>query len=80
MSLMVAENASGRNGRAVAIERQHVIAARRAITEDEDLAPAFGAQVDEVVARAAQKAGKIEVARLERDLATVRIRYIYLSS
>ena len=57
-----------RNGRAVAVERQHVVASRRAIAEDEDLAPAFGTQVDEVVAGAAQEAGEIEVARLEREL------------
>ena len=63
---MVEANASGGTASGVAVEGQHVVAARRAITEDENLAPAFGAQVDEVIARAAQKAGEIEVARLER--------------
>ena len=62
-----------RNGGAVAVERQHVVAPRRSIAEDEDLAPAFGAQVDKVVARAAQKAGEVEVARLERGLVAFRI-------
>ena len=66
MSLMVEENASGGTAGGVAVERQHVIAPRRAIAEHENLAPAFGAQVDEVVAGAAQKAGEIEIARLER--------------
>ena len=68
MSLIVEANASGANADGVAVERQHVVAARRTITEHKDLASAFGAQVDEVVARAAQKAGEVEVARLERDL------------
>ena len=71
MSLMVAENASGERC-GVAVKRQHVVAARRAVAEDENLAPAFGAQVDEVVARAAQKAGEIEVARLERGFVARR--------
>ena len=66
MSLIVAENASGRTAGAVAVEGHHVVAARRAIPKDEDLAPPFGAQVDQVVACAAQEAGEIEVARLER--------------
>ena len=74
MSLMVEEKASGGERCAVAVERQHVVAARRAIPEHEDLAPAFGAQVDEVVARAAQKAGEIEVARLERGFAARHVR------
>ena len=66
MSLMVAAKASGGTLRRVAIEGHHVVAARRAIPEDENLAPPFGAQIHKLVARAAQKAGEIEVARLER--------------
>jgi hypothetical protein len=50
MSLMVAENASG--GGALAVKGQHVIASHRAITEDENLVPTFGTQVDEVTLRA----------------------------
>src|ERR1700730_11007667 len=50
---------------AMAIKGNHVIPARRTITEDENLAPALGAKVDEVVAGAAQKAREIEIARLE---------------
>ena len=57
-----------RDRRALAIERQHIIAAGRTIAEDEDLAPAFGAQIEEVIARAAQEAGEIEVAGFERAL------------
>src|SRR3979411_2344581 len=51
---------------ALAVKGQHVIPAGRTITEDENLAPAFGAKADEVVAGAAQKAGEIKIARLER--------------
>jgi len=66
MSLMVDGERQRPNGDAVAVERQHVVAPRRAIAEDEDLAPRFGPQVDEVVSRAAQETGEIEVACLER--------------
>jgi hypothetical protein len=52
----------------LAVKRQDVIVAGFAITEDEDLASAFGAQIKEVVARAAQEAGEIEVAGFERAL------------
>jgi hypothetical protein len=40
---------------ALAVKSQHVVAARRSVAEDKNLATTFGAQVDEVVARAAQK-------------------------
>ena len=75
MSLIVAAKASGRTLPAVAVERQHVVAARRTVPEHEDLAPAFGAQVDEVVAGAAQKAGEIEVACLERGFVARHVRF-----
>jgi hypothetical protein len=47
----------------------HVFAPGWAIAEHKDLAPPFGAQVDQIVARATQVAGEIEIARLERDFA-----------
>ena len=72
MSLMVDGERQRWNSRAVAVERQHVVAPRRAVAEHEDLSWPFGAQVDEVVARAAEEAGEIEIARLERDLAVRR--------
>jgi hypothetical protein len=78
ISLVVAENASG--GGASTIEGQHVVAARRPIAEHEDLARAFGAQVDESVPRAAQDAGEIEVARLERRFAARHDPVVRLSS
>src|SRR3954465_7740740 len=62
-----------RDRSALAVKGQHVIAACRAITENENLAPSFGAQVDEFVPGAAQEAGEIEVARLERNLARHRL-------
>jgi hypothetical protein len=55
-----------RDHRALAVERQHVVAAVGSVAEDEDLALAFGAQIEEVVARAAQKAGEVKVAGFER--------------
>ena len=62
----------------MAVKGQHVVAARRPIAEDEDLAPAFGAQVDEAVARAAQEAGEVEIARLERR-SLARLALFFLS-
>src|SRR5262245_17224070 len=76
MPLIAEAKAQWANAAGVAIERQYVLTACRAITEDENLAPAFGTQVDEVVARAAQKAGEVEVACLEQEVAT----YLYMSS
>ena len=63
------------NGGAVAVERHHVFAPGRAIAKHEDLAPAFGAQVEQFVAGAAQEAGEIEVARLERGLRRSPLSY-----
>ena len=65
MSLMVAANASGRT----VAPRRRTPSRHRAGSADpgnEDLAPALGAQVEQLVAGAAQKTGEIEVARLER--------------
>jgi hypothetical protein len=53
------------DGRAVVVERQYVIAARRAVSEDEDLALPFGAKVNQVVSRVPLETGQIEVPRLE---------------
>jgi hypothetical protein len=64
MSLMVVEKARPRRC-ALAVERQNVVAGGRPVAEDKDLAPAFGAQADEVVAGAAQEAGEIEGMRFE---------------
>src|SRR5689334_12721264 len=50
---------------ALAVERQNVVGARGAIAEDEDLAPAFGAQAHEVVAQAAQETGEVEIPSFE---------------
>lgn len=75
MSLMVEENASGVTAAAFSVERHHVVAPRRAIAEYEDLAPAIGSKVEQLVAGATQEAGEIEVACLERD--AVRWRRIH---
>jgi hypothetical protein len=68
----------GRNGGSVPIKRHHVFAPGWAIAEHKDLAPPFGAQVDQIVARTTQVAGEIEIARLERDFA--RRHHDHLSS
>jgi hypothetical protein len=52
----------------VAIEGHYVVPPCSAILKDEDFTPAFGAQVEQLVPGAAQEAGEIEIARLERDL------------
>ena len=52
----------------VAIEGHHVGAPRGAIPEDEHLAPALVAKVHKLVAGAAQEAGEIRIARLERGM------------
>lgn len=51
--------------KAVALERQHVIAPARPIAEDEDLSSSLGAQIEQFVSGAAQEAGEIEVSGLE---------------
>jgi hypothetical protein len=67
------------NADGVAIERQNVVTSRWAIAEHEDLAPPFGPKVHEVVARATQKAGEIEITCFEGGLARL-YRFICLSS
>src|ERR1700730_7236228 len=57
----------GRHGGPVAVEGHDVHPARCSIREYEDLTPAFGAQVEQLVPGAAQEAGEIKIARLERD-------------
>ena len=54
-----------RHRRPVAVERQHVLAPGWPVAKDEDLAPALGTQIDQLVAGAAQKTGEIEVAGFE---------------
>ena len=65
MSLMVAAKARGRT----LAHHQRTPLHRRAgwpIPEDEDFAPSFGAKVQKLVTRTAQKAGEVEIPRLER--------------
>jgi hypothetical protein len=80
MSLMVAANACGRTVDGVAVERHHVVAPRRPILKHEDLAPALGAKVEQLVSRAAQETGEIEVAGFERALCLVGLPHHRLSS
>src|SRR4051812_41603196 len=56
------------NGGGVAIERHHVVAPGRPILKHEDLAPAVGTKVEQLVASAAQETREIEVACFERAL------------
>lgn len=49
MSLMVDEKAERRDHRAIVIERDHVVTARRSIPKHENPAGAFGAKVDKLV-------------------------------
>ncbi len=63
------------NADGVAIEGHHVVPSCGAVLEDEHLALAFGPKVEQFVARAAQEAGEIEVAGLER-----RLRSAWLSA
>ena len=53
------------DGGALTVKGQDVIAARRAIAENENLAPTFVTQGDQVVACAAQETGEVEVASLK---------------
>jgi hypothetical protein len=52
------------------VKGEHVIMACRAIMEDENFTSAFSAQADEVVARAAQETGKVEISSFEGTLTT----------
>jgi hypothetical protein len=64
---------------AVAVEREHVVAARRSVTKYEYPAAFLGAEVDEFVTRAAQEAGEIEVPRPIRCFPPRRVAPIMFS-
>ena len=66
----------------VAVEREHVFTPRRPVLKNKDLPPALGAQVKQVVARAAKEAGEVEVASLDtrRDCSPLLPAHLCLSS
>src|SRR5437868_2677330 len=73
VNLCVKGESERANPGGVAKERDHVIAPGGSILKCEDLALAFGAEVEQLVARAAQEAGQIKVSGLERPLPNYRL-------
>jgi hypothetical protein len=71
MSLMVGGEGQRPNADGVAVEGHHVVPSCGAVLKNEDLAPSFGAKVEQLVADAAREAGEIEVAGLERAIGWV---------
>jgi hypothetical protein len=63
------------NAGGVAIEGHHVAAPRRAISKDEHLCAGPRPQLQKVVAGAAQEAGEIEIACLERGSARLGLSW-----
>ena len=61
--------------RAAAPPSQHVLAPGWPVAKDEDLAPALGAQIEQLVAGAAQETGEIEVAGFEPDIPRHYLRF-----
>jgi hypothetical protein len=68
------------NADGVTVEGHYVVPPRGAILKDEHLALAFGAKVEQFVARAAQEAGEIKVAGFERAFGLLGFAHYRLSS